>query len=619
MKIKPMNKTFAKINFWILPSVYLIAAFFYIVYIIQPALHFHHQQPSFIFNSVFISEYLKNPGGVAELIACFFMQFFYFKIAGPLVFLALMSIIPFLTYQILRTFSNNPFNIIASVILGILPLTLTNNYNFPFSVIISVIMVLGILLLMVKAGKNPALYLLIYLAAAVIIYFCCGSGYLLMLAVSSVILIPKCKIWIRLSGSVLIAATAYLIANFAEKYIFAISQDHKFFFFFPTKPYFMEYHPTLFFDIFILSLPVLLLVLRIWAEFQHKRNLTQKGNRLLIKTSVGLMVVGIVFFIIHNETFQSDAKKLVAANYYCYNDDAENTAKAATTLKEYSFSANLNYNLVMSKTGRLTDDFFGFFQILGTDALHPDVEFQSEMSFIATDFYYNLGFITEARHWAYESLVFYPYSQRALQSLVKIHLIMREYKAAERCLKILDNSVTGRKFVREFSTFLADTASIGSHSELAEKRSFMNPEGELSPLIEIRFQQLLEANPKNKTAYEFLMLYYLLDEQIENFLNLYGDVDNHFDQPVAVYEEAILMYCAVNNIQFEQQFKISDESLKRFQDFTEKLKQFGNKEKLARNSLYREFGKTYMYWLQFVYPRIVKPEIIQDKYELPPI
>jgi hypothetical protein len=256
---------------------------------------------------------------------------------------------------------------------------------------------------------------------------------------------------------------------------------------------------------------------------------------------------------------------------------------------------------------------------MGTDALHPDVEFQSEMSFIATDFYYNLGFITEARHWAYETLVFYPYSQRVLQNLVKIHLIMREYKAAERCLKILDNGVTSRKFVREFSPFLADTSSISSHPELAEKRSFMNPEGELNPLIEIRFQQLLEANPKNKTAYEFLMLYYLLNEQIENFLNLYANVVKYFDQPVAVYEEAILLYCAANNIQVEQQYKISDESLKRFQNFTEKLKQFGNNEKLARNSLYREFGKTYLYWLQFVYPRIVKPEIIQDKYELPPI
>jgi hypothetical protein len=619
MKIKPMNKTFAKINFWIIPSVYLIAAFFYIVYIIQPALHFHHQQPSFIFNSVFFSEYLKNPGGVAELIACFFMQFFYFKIAGPLVFLALLSIIPLLTYQVLRTLSNNPFNVIASVILGILSLTLTNSYNFPFSVIISVIMVLAVLLIMVKAGKNPALYLLIYLAAAVIIYFCCGSGYLLMLVVSSVILIPKCKIWIRLSGSFLIASVALLIANFATKYIFAIPNAHKFFFFFPSKPYFIEYHPTVFFDIFILSLPVLLLVFRIWAEFRHKSNLAQKGNRLLIKTSVGLMIVGTVFFIIHNETFQSDAKKLVVADYYCYNDDAENTAKAATTLKEYNFAANLNYNLVMSKTGRLTDDFFGFIQIMGTDALHPDVDFQSDMSFIATDFYYNLGFITEARHWAYETLVFYPYSQRALQSLVKIHLIMREYKAAERSLKILDNGVTGRKFVREFSPFLFDTASISSHPEIAEKRSFMNPEGELSPLVETRFHQLLEANPKNKTAFEFLMLFYLLDEQIENFLNLYAGVEKYFDQPVAVYEEAILLYCAANNIQVEQQFKVSGESLKRFHDFTDKLKQFGNNEKLARNSLYREFGKTYLYWLQFVYPRIVKPEIIQDKYELPPI
>ncbi|MBK6282880.1 MAG: hypothetical protein IPF54_09630 [Draconibacterium sp.] len=51
----------------------------------------------------------------------------------------------------------------------------------------------------------------------------------------------------------------------------------------------------------------------------------------------------------------------------------------------------------------------------------------------------------------------------------------------------------------------------------------------------------------------------------------------------------------------------------------QQLEKYKGKTRLARNSLYPEFGKTYMYFLKFVYPNIIETEIISDEDDYPAI
>ncbi len=96
MKLKPMNKTLSKIIFWAIPAGYLILAFLYIIFIVQPQLIFHHVQPPFIANSEFFRSFMKYPGGVAELLANLIMQSFYFKVAGSVIFFTISCFIGWL-------------------------------------------------------------------------------------------------------------------------------------------------------------------------------------------------------------------------------------------------------------------------------------------------------------------------------------------------------------------------------------------------------------------------------------------------------------------------------------------------------------------------------------------
>ncbi|NJK87874.1 MAG: hypothetical protein HC906_19840 [Bacteroidales bacterium] len=102
-------------------------------------------------------------------------------------------------------------------------------------------------------------------------------------------------------------------------------------------------------------------------------------------------------------------------------------------------------------------------------------------------FYYHIGYLSEARHCAYEALVYFPYSHRVMQLLVKIHLISGEYKAAENYLKILDKGFLDQSFVKEFMPYISDTLMVSKNEEFAKKRNFAPGGHELGLFIQDSF------------------------------------------------------------------------------------------------------------------------------------
>jgi len=615
-----MNKTLSKTFFWTILAIYLISAFLYIVFVIQPELIFHHVQAPFIVSPHFVKQFMNYPGEPAELIANLILQSFYFKLIGSVVFLALAFSIGWLIYLLIDSIYKSKLNLIWALIPLILTIELANNYNFPFAIIVSIAFLLLILFILTKAGKGIFTSIMLYTFGAIAVYWFAGSGYLILFSLSALFISPPLKRWIRFTYIVYIVAFAFLFPLLASNLLVPVSFKHQYFYFMEPKAWFMRFEPSIIFIIYLALIPVFISIASVVAVFMKRKNKVEtKSGLTILKTSLAFFIVLVVAYFGHSSTFNSDAKNTVKADFYCYTGNPEKTAKTATTLKEYNFSANLNYNLAMSKTGQLTENFFSFMQIKGTESMFPDVEFDSEFSFIASDFYYDLGFISEARHWAYETLVFYPYSVRAMQNLVKIHLVTGEYKAAERTLKTLKKGLIDQKFVREYMPYITDTTLVATNPELMEKRSFIPAEQELNPTIDGRLRELLKANANNKKAYEYLMLFYMLDGQFENFIELYKSAGQYFEKMPAIYEEALLTYYANTEQALPEDIKISTESQNRFNSFMQQLEQYKGKTRLARNTLYAKYGKTYLYFVKFVYPNIMAPEIVNNEDDYPAI
>lgn len=582
--------------------------------VIRPAFYFHHAQPPFLLRLDFIREYLQYPGGVSELIASFLMQSFHNRFLGPVI-LFLTAFVPlWLTVLLLNTVYKDPVNIILALFPFSLVILLTNNYNFPISVVISLIFVLLFTLLPARTDRGIPIKLILFTIGAVIIYYLSGSGFLILFGITTLFFTVYLHSWKSILYPVLIPGISTGILLLASNYIFALPHHEEFFYFFPDKPYFLTYAPSCMFYLLLAS-PLILFILLSAFRLLNNRMKFEPGDsqRSWVATFIFILIIGASIGG-HVLTFSSDARKMVASDYFCYSGQAEKTARAATSMENYSFAANVCYNLAMSRAGILTDSFFNFFQIRGTYALEPDVEFASDMSFIAADYYYDLGFISEARHWAYESLVNFPYSLRAMKLLVKIHIITGEYKAAERYLNILASTLVDRPFIDTCKPFLKDTSLISSSKELSEKRNSIPEEGELNPSVETRLKQLLDANKANRTAYEYLMIYYLLGNRLDKFMGLLPEAGDYFDKLPAVYEEAILLYEEKYQLPVDHEYRISNSTLERYAAFNKTIKQYEDKPRMARNVLYWDMGKTYLYYVKFVFPRIVLPEtnIVED-------
>jgi hypothetical protein len=219
----------------------------------------------------------------------------------------------------------------------------------------------------------------------------------------------------------------------------------------------------------------------------------------------------------------------------------------------------------------------------------------------------------EAKYWALESLKKYPYSNRVLQKLVKIELITGNFNEAAKYLNILDHEFRTNDFVKRYQPYLKDTNLLISDRELMQKRSFVPAFTEVPETPLLRFQGLLEANPGNKTAFECMMLYYMLSGNLEKFAENYYLVKNYFNHPVNVYEQAILMYGATNNISVADDYNIADININRFKQFVDELKKRGENERIAMNELYADFGQTYYYFYYFLLPQIAIPDYAKEE------
>lgn len=598
----------------------LAVSFLYISFVVQPFLYANHVQAPFLSTRWFFKSFLQFPGEPAEYAASFIMQLFYSPVSGTLAFALLSGLQYLLSFLLLKNISRNSLMPVFALVPFVFSIALANNYNLPYSIEVSVVLILAVLFFMTRFSKGILSMLLIYIPGALMIYYIAGSGYFLLFSFTAALLSFKLKTGERLIFLLFLAAFAFILPYTAANFIFALPPRHQFFYFFAPNAFFVDYKPSVVFVAYLLSIPILIiagLILKSLATKRSDKNKMQK--KPVIPAIIILVLTAGLAVLSHYFSFQPDEKKKAAADYFCYNGNAEKTAANAKTLKEYNFKANVNYNLVMSKTGQLTEKAFDFLQITGSDAIHPDVEFQAEMSFVAADFYYNLGFITEARHWAYETLVFFPYNRRTMQLLVKIHLVTGEYTAARQYLDLLKSGFGSKKFIHEFELVATDTSLFINYPELVEKRSLIPAEDELSPSIEARFKQLLAANPQNKKAFEFLMLYYLLESDAEKFVELYKNAHQYFDNIPAVYEEALLTFEKFYELPEISQLQISAATKVRFDEFKKIREQHSNSTRMARNMLYKEFGGSYFYFREFVYPNIIKPDIVDDDSDYPAI
>ncbi|UCC21467.1 MAG: hypothetical protein JSW23_06530 [Planctomycetota bacterium] len=115
------------------------------------------------------------------------------------------------------------------------------------------------------------------------------------------------------------------------------------------------------------------------------------------------------------------------------------------------------------------------------------------------------------------------------------------------------------------------------------------------------FAILLSENKQNRMAFEYLMALYLLTGRLDEFVQNLPRLDD-FDYPQIppLYEQAVLLY--TYNTKKEVSLsgrQISQQSLRRFNDFIQLVNSYEQDRQAALKKLAKDYGDSYLFYATF--------------------
>lgn len=211
----------------------------------------------------------------------------------------------------------------------------------------------------------------------------------------------------------------------------------------------------------------------------------------------------------------------------------------------YMTEASCCYNLAFAMNGQLGHSLFNYAQNYANGLLFwITTDISQFSSSIAGEAWFHLGNMTLAEQSAMIALQASPKhtGARYLVRLAKVNLINGEDGAAEKYLGLLGKTLCYGKWARSMMPGRQDEAA---KTWIAQERSklavsdFVYSTNDLRPIL----LGLLEANPSNRMAREYLLCYDLLILDLEHFMEDYSQ--DMIDAPV--YQEGVLIWLSMRN------------------------------------------------------------------------
>lgn len=255
-------------------------------------------------------------------------------------------------------------------------------------------------------------------------------------------------------------------------------------------------------------------------------------------------------------------------------------------------------SLALYHTGQLPYRLFDYPATLGVKTLYMPWNSNSRESEYGHFVYEELGHINEAHRWEFEAMVVWGETAPHLLNLARYNIVNHRPKVAQRFLNRLKQSLFYRQHALELEQKLESGQVDGLRNALADTEEvparFSNVLN-LGPELEY----LCDKDPKNKMAFEYLMCYLLLSNNIQRFAdNIYRIRQFSYPSLPPVFEEALYIYrLKVGEEAFRQLgFELSAATHERFERYYALL-QAGQSEALRQ-----QFGNSYWFYMNYFSP-----------------
>lgn len=494
---------------WLLSLLFGMAAFLFWWQRYPFALSYHEQFQLFLFDSDYLATRLAEPGGIARYLSEFLVQFYNNVVFGAVIIALLLVLMQRLVWRLMDQQNKTwyPLSFLPSLVTWYMMGDQSLLLAFP----LALIMVLSVMACVKSLGmKRLSVVALCLLILVPLVYWVCGP-VVLMLAV-----------YLPLSGQKPILRDALLSVATVVYGVLCILLSSL------IVPYtvsqlFCGLGYYRFFESFMLLmilLQLLLVALPLCGRFLPEIKVGKAHYTLL-----GVQVVALTVLMLAVVPTNYDAKtyELIEYDYLVRTQQWDAVIKKAEQQTPDLPMSVCATNLALAMKGELTTRAFDFYQ-RGGQGLLPPFERNYTTTLVTGEAYFQLGLVNTAQRFAFEAMEAIPNynkSVRCVRRLAETNLINGNYEVARKYLKMLEKTMFYGKWAQRTEALLGQEQQINNHplyGQMRKKRikeDFLFSDRELDKIC----GQLLMADKDNTLALQYLLMFPVLDRDLNRFMN----------------------------------------------------------------------------------------------------
>jgi hypothetical protein len=481
--------------------------------------HLHHQEQYqlFLFDSAYVWDVVKLPGGIADLLGRFCTQFFLYAWVGAAIIAVLLSAIQLLAVRSCFPKSGGQGSLGAiEGGLSFVPSFLLWLFLLDENALLGGVWAVLLTLLAAWAfHRLPSGWArrMLLIAAIPVLYWMVGPVCVVFFLLMAVGADGRNGDIAWCGGAlVLLGAMVFLQQNYipvaASKLWFGVHYHR-----FPTEV------PVLLW-VAVLSIIVLAICARVghrWAVASRRK---ATAPSVVFQTVVFALVAVVMGSLVWKNA-NLKAEKVMRYDFMARFQQWNRILDAINTEKPNNQIGVTVQNLALGMHGMLADHLFNYNQN-GLLGLLPDVGTDAISPLPTAEAFYQLGMVTVAQRTVFEAqeaILDFQKSARCYKRLAQTNLILGSYEVARKYLTALQQTLFYRDWANETLPLLGDEAAIAQHPEygrlrqMAYKEDFYFGDHVTAEMLE----NLYHSNTDNRLAYQYLLAYYLLTGDIENY------------------------------------------------------------------------------------------------------
>jgi len=602
---------FGDIAFW-------VAFFLFLWHIVDMKLLYFNDAsilnfPEFFLTVDFFKEFFY-PGGLVEYANAFVSQFFYYSVYGALVVTAACAAVAFFTDVIFKRINVKKLRFTRFVPALAIAFLYVHYSHYLLFILVLLTVLVSFLIYLNAIKKSPATDWISFVVLSVIVYIAAGAGLFLF-----VLLCFLYELFYRRKYKFLAMYIAvpmllpYILVEFVYSNV-TIVDAYTNLMPYSWKVVQAELRDGLLIVLYVVyfTIPLVLLLAgltELTAEPRHSAKKKQDQNQEPIKwhqrhpffsqtigTCILLLISAAVVLPFH-ETY---IKAILLSSYYSHNEMWSEVLGTASKYKIGNYFISNVVNRALYHTSRLGYDLFLYSPY--PDAFLLNSKEYDKVYYRKVDTFFDLGLMNTAEHCLAIDMDLVGDRPFMLKTMALISIIKGDTCAARACLNALSHTIFYSGWAKEYLDKLNADPTFANDPFIQEKKSALLKKDYVGIYTDPQvLVYLLDAYPKNKMAYEYLMAWSLVARDFDSFVTFLPKMSNFdYETIPPLWQQGILASKAVGKKINPNDYQISQSTMQIYNDFDVIMKRnFGNKQS-AYPELFKKYKDTYFFYLTYV-------------------